>query len=265
MKWLKRLAAFCLFLYLAACAALYFGQESMLFHPRRHAADHSYGNYREEWVETDRGSKIHALHLRPRPNENAETVVLYLHGNVGDNGRSVYQTSKLAAAGYDLFLVDYPGYGKSDGQLTGEADLTQALQAAYDRVAGEYGEQNIILLGYSMGTGPASYLAAENDPRGAVLVAPYESLTAMKDLWFWMFPDFLLKYPMDNAARLARAKTPITLVHGTADELIPFAMSERLRAMNPERIELLPLPGGSHRGAILSPTVVKAVDGLARE
>ena len=262
-KWLKRLAYTLGIIYLALCVALYFGQERLLFHPRIHDAAYSYGSYPEEWVGDAPGDRLHALHLRARPNRNAEKVVLYLHGNVGDNGRGLYQTKQLQDLGYDMYLVDYPGFGKSERQLNDESDLTEAMQAAYDRLKKSYGESNIILLGYSLGSGPVSYLMANNEPAGAVLVAPYRSLTAMKNLWFWMFPDFLLKYELNNQANLAEATSPTILLHGTEDPLIPYAMSEELRAVAPERIELKKLKGVTHRGAIFRPEVKAAVRQLA--
>lgn len=258
MKWLKRLGLFLAALYLAAAVALYLGQERMLFHPRARSADHRYGNFPEEWVDLPDGERLNLVRV-PGAGEGA---ILYLHGNRGDNGRSIYQSRELTGLGYDLFLVDYRGFGKSSGSIAGEEHLTEDLQAVYDRIAREYPEERILLAGYSLGSGPASYLAAQNDPAGLVLVAPYTSLTAMKNEFFWYFPDFLLSYELNNLRALEQADCPVRIIHGTADELIPFRMAEQLAAVDPGRIALTPLKGVGHRGAVLSEQFGAAVRGL---
>jgi len=227
---------------------IYVKQEALIFHPRAHAQDYSYGNYPERWVTTKDGARLHGLHLR----NGGEGVILYLHCNVGDNGRSLHQTRSLHDLGYDLFLVDYRGFGKSEGDLNSEEDMTVDLQVVYDQLKTEYPEDKIVLAGYSLGSGPASFLAANNKPGAVVLVAPYTSLTDMKNLFFWIFPDFLLKYKLDNKTNLAQASSPVYILHGTDDELIPLEMGKELEALDPERIKLVELNGVGHRGAILN-------------
>ncbi len=235
-------------LYLVLAVVIYVKQEALIFHPRAHAESYSYGSYPEKWIATADGTRLHALHLR----NGGKGVILYLHGNVGDNGRSLYQTSALRDLGYDLFLVDYRGFGKSEGSLTSEADMTEDLQAVYDHLKTEFAEDQIVLAGYSLGSGPASYLAAENKPEAVVLVAPYTSLTDMKNRFFWIFPDFLLKYKLDNRSNLTRSTSPVYILHGTNDELIPLAMGKELESLDPERIKLVEMKGVGHRGAILN-------------
>ncbi|MEO0731337.1 MAG: alpha/beta fold hydrolase [Bacteroidota bacterium] len=261
MKWFKRLGYVLGFLYLLLAGLLYFGQESLMLHPHPLPENHPYGEHAEEWIDLPDGNRLNALRLRV---PNPRGVILYLHGNVGSNGRSLYQTRQLRELGYDLYLVDYRGFGKSTGTITTEAHLTEDLQYVYDRLATDYGEANVYLLGYSLGSGPASYLAANNQPAGMVLIAPYRSLTAMKNRWFWMFPDFLLKYELNNTANLARATVPVAIVHGTADELIPVEMGRSLATLASERITLYELPGVSHRGAIMHRKVKEAVRQLIK-
>ncbi|MTB52910.1 alpha/beta hydrolase [Lewinella sp. W8] len=267
MKWLRRLGYVLVGGYVLICILLYAGQERLLFHPRALNADYRYENYQEVWVPTDDATRLHALHLRAAANTDpaARKVVLYLHGNVGNNRRSLHQTRALQQIGVDLLLIDYRGFGKSEGALTTEEHLTEDLQEAYDYLREEldYAEENITVVGYSLGSGPASYLAAENNPGNVVLVAPYTSLTDMKNEFFWMFPDFLMRYPMDNAKRLRESNAPVTILHGTADELIPFRMAEELVSIDPQRINLRPLEGQGHRGAILSRTFGEVVGAIA--
>lgn len=249
MKWLKRIGITLGVIYLISCGLLYFHQEALIFHPHQKTANHSYGDYPETWVTMADGMRLHALHLQ-KPNPRG--VILYLHGNVGDNGRSLHQTRSIQSLGFDLFLVDYRGFGKSEGEIGSEKDMTEDFQVVYDHLKQDYAEEDILVVGYSLGSGPASFLAANNDPRAVVLVAPYTSLTAMKNQFLWMFPDFLLKYGLNNRKHLAAASSPVYLLHGTNDELIPLAMSEELETLNEERIQLVEMPNVGHRGAILN-------------
>ncbi|NJC25146.1 alpha/beta hydrolase [Neolewinella antarctica] len=250
-------------IYVALATLIYAKQESLIFHPRARAIEYSYGNYPEEWVEVEPGIRLNAMTVAAA-GEVAPGVILYLHGNVGDNGRSLYQTRSLVGMGYDLFLVDYRGFGKSEGRIGGEENMTDDLQIVYDHLKDRYGEENIVIVGYSLGTGPGTFLAARNNPRGVVLVAPYLSLTAMKGEFFWMFPDFLLNYELNNERHLAEANCPVTIIHGTGDRLIPVEMSQRLAAVDPVRIELVELNGVGHRGAILSSELAVAVGRYVR-
>jgi pimeloyl-ACP methyl ester carboxylesterase len=250
MKWIKRLSLLAVAGYLLLLLGLYFYQERLLFHPSPLAADYDFGEGREEVLTAADGTPLHLLTF-PRP--DSEKAVLYLHGNRGSNRRSLYQTRELREMDASVYLMDYRGYGKSGGELEREADFLDDAQLAYDSLVRRHGEENLIIVGYSLGTGPASYLAARNDPAHTVLVAPYSSLTDMKNRWFWFVPDFILRFPLDNVERLRQSDDAVTILHGVEDELIPYAMAEELRAVDPERIELIPLEQTGHRRAILHP------------
>lgn len=247
MKLLRRLAYLLTLVYVLAVALLYFFQEPLIFHPAVLPATYTFEGGSEEYFRTADGVDLHTVaYTKADPTG----VILYLHGNTGSNKRIASQIRPLRDTEYDLYTLDYRGYGKSGGVVVSEEQLFADAQLVYDSLAVRYGEGNIILVGYSLGTGMASYLAAGNHPKYCLLVAPYASLTAMKNLWFWAVPDFILKYPLNNEAHLAAANCPVTVLHGDRDDLIPYTMAEQLKEAAPDRVELIPLPGTSHRGAI---------------
>ena len=248
MKWLIRLAAVLGIGYVAVCVLLYVFQERLIFHPRDLPASYAFEQGTEAVIRTPDGVDLSLLTFK---HPAAEGAVLYLHGNRGSNRRSLYQTRELINTNYDLYLFDYRGYGKSGGEIESEEQLMADAQLVYDSLAARYGEEHTILVGYSLGTGMASYLAAHNTPEHCVLVAPYASVTAMKNLWFWAVPDFILKYPLENVANVAQANCPVTVLHGQADDFIPYGMAEELKEAAPDRVELIGLPETGHRGAIL--------------
>ena len=260
MKWIKRLLLAGALLYVLACAVLYFAQERLLFHPTVRPAGYVYGRGAEEiTLRAADDVTLSALHY-PRP--GATGAVLFLHGNTGDAGRAAYQARAAAAAGCELLIPDYRGFGKSGGRPASAAQLNADAQLAYDFLRQRFAEDRISVVGYSLGTGLASHLAAGNDPARLVLVAPYASLRAMKNIWFWMVPDFIFKYDLDNAADLARSRCPVTILHGDADRLIPYTMAEELHAVDSSRIELRLLDGVSHRGVILRPEFSSVLGGI---
>jgi pimeloyl-ACP methyl ester carboxylesterase len=195
------------------------------------------------------------------PNERG--VILYLHGNRGSNQRCWHQAQSVAGNGYDIFMPDYRGFGKSDGDIVSEKQLFSDAQAAYDFLKKHYAESQIVIWGYSIGTGMASYLAANNHPQQLVLLAPYTSVTDLKNARAPFLPDFLLKYPLCSLDCLKNVDYPVTLLHGEYDEVIPFSCSERLQALNPKLFKLVKIPDG-HRGVVFSDIFRETVRKLLR-
>ena len=248
MRLLKRLGLSLFGLYVVIVGLAYAFQERLIFHPRALGSDYVYEWGTERLIDVGDDTRLSTVWV-DRP--DGREVVLYFHGNVGDNNRSRRQLARVLERPYDVVSVDYRGFGKSGGQPESEAQLLADVQAVYDSVRAHYPEDRIHLLGYSLGTGMATYLAAANRPARLTLVAPYTSLVDMKNELFWWLPDGLLKYEFDTRSRIAAVACPIAIYHGTADELIPFRMAEELAALAPARATLYPMPGVGHRGAIL--------------
>lgn len=247
MKFIRRLVFFIGVCYLLLAAVVFRFQEKLIFHPRQIAAEYKY-DWGEEITIPVEGATLSTVWKRQ---PNSKGVVIYFHGNVGDNNRGLYQMRNVLERPYDAVLVDYRGFGKSTGKVESDEQLLADVQAVYDRVKQDYAEDKIHLLGYSLGTGMASYLAAENNPAELTLVAPYTNLEDMKNQAFWWLPDVLLKYRLDTESRIAKINCPVNIFHGTADELIPFNMAERLQQLAPKQVRLFPMEGIGHRGAIL--------------
>ena len=249
MKLLKWTALLLVGAYFLVATLAYAFQNRLIFHPRLIDADATFDWGQETFVKTEDGDSLSLVWV----NNPGDEVVLYLHGNVGDANRGRYQVRRLIdESDYDVVVADYRGYGKSSGTLRDDSQLLSDAQAMYDAVAAHYPESKIRVLGYSLGTGMATYLAAENRPAHLTLVAPYTSLVDMKNQAFWWLPNFLLNYRLDTRSRIADVRCPIDIYHGTADRLIPFEMAEELARLSPKQATLHPLEGGSHRGAILA-------------
>ncbi len=256
MKWLKRIAYFFVFVYIILCIGLYFVQDRIIFHPHPIDQSHQFRTGIEVELKVEEGVFMNCLWIKE---PNAKGAILYLHGNRGNIRRCIRQAQMMEGNGYDLFLVDYRSYGKSDGQLKSEEQLFADVQIAYDFLKKSYPENRIAIVGYSIGTGMASYIAAHNNPQQLALVAPYVSLLDLKNRYIPIIPGFLMKFRFRNDLYLPMVKCPVTIFHGTDDNVIPYDSAVDLEALDPKKIKLITLKGVSHRGAIFSRLFVKTM------
>ncbi len=250
METLKGIAKTLFIMYAILCLGLYFGQDSMIFNPHKLHEDYHFSSTNEVEIEVDKAVFLNALWIRA---ENPKGVVLYLHGNRGSNKRCQHQAMNMSNNGYDILMVDYRGYGKSDGEIDSQKQLYADVQKVYDYVKESYREDQIILAGYSLGSGMASYLAANNSPQQLVMIAPYINFYELKKRYVPIYiPNFLIKYPLDNQSHLEKVTCPVTIFHGTNDRVIPFEHGETLATSFPDKVRLVTLNKESHRGAIFN-------------
>lgn len=250
MKTLKSTFKIALVLYLILCGGLWFAQDTVIFNPSQLPEDFIFSKKNEVEIEVEEGIFLNALWMRT---DRPKGAILYLHGNRGSNKRCQHQARNMANNGYDILMVDYRGYGKSDGKIYSQKQLYADVQKVYDYLKESYREDQIILAGYSLGSGMASYLAANNRPQQLVMLAPYLSFYALKKKYIPIYiPDFFVKYPLDNQTNLSKVECPVTIFHGTNDRVIPYEHGEQLAADYPEKVTLITLEGESHRGAIFN-------------
>ena len=231
--------------YLLVCAILYVAQERMIFLPERLAADHRYSfpvDFEEVAWQVD-GARLNGLHF---PVADAKGVVLYLHGNAGSLRSWGMIATEFVGRGYAVLIPEYRGYGKSQSRLTGEKALHEDALGAYEFLRQQYRDDQIVVYGRSLGTGIAVRLAAARTPRMLILETPYFSLRELATRQFPLVPPFLLKYPLRTDLWIASVSSPIYLIHGTRDELIPYDSSTRLLPLIKTESELITVEGGGH-------------------
>jgi len=154
-------------------------------------------------------------------------------------------------------MLDYRGYGKSGGRIESEAQLLADVRAAWQAVAPGYAGKRRVVVGRSLGTGPAAALAAELQPEQTVLISPYLSMAALAREHYAWVPAALLRYPLRTDEWLPRVKTPVRLLHGELDDLIAPDHSRRLAARVPQARVVI-VPGGGHNDLQEIPAYLEA-------
>lgn len=190
-------------------------------------------------VPTAAGERIAALHL---PNPQATFTLLYSHGNAEDLGwvRPVF--GALRDLGFAVFGYDYRGYGLSEGRPS-ERNTYADIDAAYEYLVRELGvpPERIIAYGRSVGTGAAVDLAARKPLGGLILESSF--LTAFRVV------TRVPLFPFDkfrNADKIGRVRCPVLVIHGLADEVVPFSHGRRLFELAPEPKTFVAIPGAHH-------------------
>ncbi len=233
-----------------ALGAVYWRQESLLFHPEVMAVDQPLSRgqpgdaqwLEEVWIPVP-GARLHALHLRhPKP----RGLIFFLHGNGGNATTWMGNPEWYRQRNFDVFLLDYRGFGKSTGEISSEAQLHADVEAAWAWVAPRYVGRPIVVYGRSLGTGLAVRLAQEVSPALLVLVSPYASVQELARRDYPLVPDWLLKYPLSSESRIAAVSSPIFILHGTEDALIPLEHARRLARLAAGRAQLQEIEGASH-------------------
>jgi pimeloyl-ACP methyl ester carboxylesterase len=237
-----------LLLYIILCIGLYFFQESLIFFPRQLSDEFHFSfetPFEEIEIPVKESDTLSGLWFQQ---DSSKGLVFYLHGNAGalDGWGQVAPT--YLQFGYDIFLLDYRGYGKSTGNISSEAQFYEDVQEAYNWAKTKYSEEKITIIGYSIGTGSAAYLAANNTPKQLILKAPYYSLVDMMQQHYAIVPTFLLKYRFETHTFLPQIKAPITIFHGNKDAVIPLNSSTRLQTFFKPNDQLIILPKAGHNG-----------------
>ena len=219
-------------LYGLVIGLLWWKQESLLFHPQVLPAEHAFQlgpDVQEVWLDVP-GARLHALHLqqaRPRG------LVFFLHGNAGSLQDWFVNLDFYRQAGFDLYMLDYRGYGKSTGRIESEAQLHADVLVAWNSVAPRYAGLRRVVIGRSLGTGLAAQLASQVQPDLTALVSPYFSMQALAAEHYPWVPPRVLRYPLRTDQKLPLLRGAVMLVHGSEDRLIEATHSHRLAALRP--------------------------------
>lgn len=199
--------------------------------------------YEELTLTAEDGTRLSAWFL---PAEAAEFTVLLLHGNAGNISHRLAKARILLDLGVSVLLLDYRGYGESEGKPS-EPGTYQDARAAYRYLIKERGirPEQVLVFGESLGTGVAVELATAEKVGGVILEAGFTSLADVGQRIFWFLPGvrWLVKNRYDSRRKIARLAAPLLLLHSREDEVFRFYHAERLFGAAPDPKRLVPLRG----------------------
>ena len=247
--------------YFLAGILLFFIQDLILFHPKALPSDYKFP-FSQPFTEhiLDRGErKIHFI--RFQTDTQRKGIVLYFHGNRRNIERYAGYTNLFTENGYEVWMMDYPGFGKSTGKRS-EENIYNDASLLYSLAMKEAQPTSIIIYGKSIGTGVASYLAANKACRQLILETPYYSIDALAKHYFPVYPvNPMSKYSFPVHQYLKKVKSPITIIHGTEDEVIPYKQSRKLK-MEKVNINLVTINEGRHNDLADYPLFRKTINEL---
>ncbi len=232
--------------YLVLMLLFYFAQDLFFFRPEKLPSYFQYKYpfpFEEVNFEMEDGGSINGIHFKV---PNSKGVIYYFKGN----SKSIKGWGKFArdfvSKGYDFFMVDYRGFGKSKGKRT-EAILYSDAQHIYKWLTKNYPEQGIIIYGRSLGSGIATRIASWNSPMMLILDSPYFSfLYQIRRYGFFLPIRWLLKYQIRTDQFIKKVSCPIFILHGTKDRLIPFRNSKLLKSVVPQKVKVYPIKDAGH-------------------
>lgn len=182
------------------------------------------------------------------PGKESKGTLYFLHGNAGNIGDRLFKVEPWVRKGFSVFLLDYRGYGKSEGSIKSDADLYADANAGFRwlKEKKQLPDNRIVLYGESIGSAPAIRLA-KNRAWALVLEAPFTSLADVAKQHYPFLPaSWISGFQFENKEAIAHVKTPVFVAHGRQDEICPFSMGETLFSHAPDPKEFFAVEGGTH-------------------
>lgn len=206
-------------------------------------------SYEDAFLTTMDGVKIHgwfipAVQAPPAALRDHAYAVLFCHGNAGNVSHRLDKVSRLRTLGQDWFLLDYRGYGKSEGTPSEQGTYADA-EAAYRYLIEKRGmsPSRVVFYGESLGCAVAVEMAKRHPAAGLILESPFTSSVDMGKKFFpWLPVRWVTRYRYDNLSKMAAIQCPLLILHSPKDDIIPFEMGKRLfeAARPPKRfVELI--------------------------
>ena len=216
-----------LFIYLFILIFIFFSQRSLMYHP-------SENNYLDENKLDHKIEKIkipsddHLISWYFKKNESFKTL-LFFHGNAGSLENRIYKLNDLSKLNLNYLIVAYRGFSGNKGTPTEDGLYKDARSAKYWLNLNNIGDQNIIVYGESLGTAVAIDLAKDHKFAGVILESPFTSMLELSRKYYpWLPTRLLLKDKYETNKKIKKVFSPLLILHGRKDNIVPFNMGEEL-------------------------------------
>jgi len=248
-----RLAIYLPLIALICFVALRRVEHFMTHHPVRYLPGKEWTpppNGEDVWIPVADYQRIHGWFLKA-PQQPPLATILHFHGNGGNITNAGWYGVKLTEDGFDVLLIDYRGYGRSDGEVTDEWALNADGEAAYNYLLNERGvkPERLVFYGMSLGTTVAIDVASRK-PVGALIIE--SGLSSAQEMGAHALPFVpglirkLAKNRFESSRKIASVNCPVLVTHGTDDRTIPVAQGRNLFESAKEPKQLIIIEGGGH-------------------
>ena len=229
MKYLYLAVSSVVLAYFIIILFVYFYQRNLLYHPseNNYLNDKITFNYEEIFIETDKKIKLKSWFIKK--DLNKFKTILIFHGNAGNLFNRVYKLNELNKLDVNILLISWRGFSGNKGKPTEKNlyhDAEEAVKWLNNRGAIS---KNIILYGESLGTGVATELGTSNAFGGIILESPFTSIANAAKIYYPYLPvNIILKDRYDSIGKIKNITTPILIMHGKKDNIVPQKMGLEL-------------------------------------
>lgn len=254
--------------YAVLLLALYFGQPNLLYLPdipsrKLVASPQAVGlDYETVWLKTEDGIRLHGWYV---PAAEPRGTVLFFHGNAGNISHRLDSLRIFHQLGLAVLIIDYRGYGQSEGKPSEAGTHRDALAAWRHLVeVRRTAPGRIVVFGRSLGAALGAWLATQERPGALILESAFTSVPDLAgDLYWWLPARRLARFEYAARDYLAEVRCPVLVVHSPEDEIIPFSHGQALYAAARPPKEFLQLQGDHNAGFLLSgENYLRGLDGF---
>ena len=231
-KNLMQLFLIIFFLYILVLIFLYFYQRNLLYHPNEN-------NYSEDKISVDikkvkilTSDNIELLGWYHEKNLKEFKTLIYFHGNAGSLDNRVHKLNHFQDMNINFLIIAWRGFSGNNGKPS-EQGLYDDGESAINWITKKgVDEKNLILYGESLGTGVATQLAQNRNIAGVILETPFTSMVdAAKTFYPYIPVNLLLKDKFENYKKIKNINSPILVMHGEIDQIVPFSMGKKIYEM----------------------------------
>ena len=259
-RWLKIIVL----IYCIIGIALFYLQEKFLFHPEKLSNAYVYHfkvPFEEVNIPINNTDTVNMIKFFPADSVR-EGVVVYFHGNMENIERYAKFADNFTKHGYEVWMPDYPGFGKSTGERTERKMYEQALQVQ-KMAAAKYGKDSIMIYGKSLGTGIAAYVASQSNNKRLILETPYYSIPSLFSCYAPIYPTGnMINYKIPTHKFLSDVNYTVSIFHGTDDGVIPYRNAARLKKILKPTDEFITIERGTHNNLNGFEHYTKKIDSL---
>jgi len=253
-----------LVIYILGGITLYFLQDYILFRPVSLKRDHNYDfpeKHKDINIPINENSNLNIVQFFSA-DSITKGVVLYFHGNKKNISSYAKFSPYFTKYGYEVWMIDYPGFGKSTGKFT-EQNLYDWAGHMYKFARSKFNADSIIIYGKSMGTGIAAHLASVQRCKRLILETPYYDFPSVIKHYFPVYPvDWMIHYKIPTHRYLKNVSAPVTIFQGTDDGVIRYRNAERLKKFLKPGDEFVTIKDGEHNDLFKFKETIEKLDSL---